>query len=121
MSADSTFLAVFIGSATSAARKAWDALPAAERTAREKAGIAAWKTWVQKHHASIVEMGGPLGKTKKVSSAGVQDISNLMSGFTVVRAASHDAAAKLFEDHPHFTNFPGDGVEVMPVMAIPAG
>ena len=65
-------------------------------------------------------MGGPLGKTKKVSEQGIEDISNLMSGYTVVRAESHDAAAKLFERHPHFTIFPGDSVEVMPVLPIPS-
>ena len=83
-------------------------------------GIAAWKAWVEKHHAAIVAMGGPLGKTKKVSEHGIEDISNLMSGYTVVHAESHDAAAKLFERHPHFTIFPGDSVEVMPVLPIPS-
>ena len=42
-----------------------------------------------------------------------------MGAFTVVRAESHAAAAKLFEKHPHFTIFPGDSVEVMPVLPIP--
>jgi hypothetical protein len=42
-----------------------------------------------------------------------------MSAYTIVRADSHDAAAKLFENHPHFTIFPGDSVEVMPVLPIP--
>jgi hypothetical protein len=37
----------------------------------------------------------------------------------VIEAEDHDAAARLFEGHPHFTIFPGDGVEVMPVLAIP--
>ena len=35
------------------------------------------------------------------------------------RAASHEAAAKLFEKHPHFTNFPGECIEIMPVLPIP--
>ena len=73
----------------------------------------------KRHRAAIVEMGGPLGKTKKVSERGIEDITNLMSAYTIVRADSHDAAAKLFEDHPHFTNFPGNSVEVMPVLPIP--
>ena len=64
-------------------------------------------------------MGGPLGKTKKVSELGIEDITNLMSVYSIVRADSHDAAAKLFENHPHFTIFPGDSVEVMPVLPIP--
>jgi hypothetical protein len=41
-----------------------------------------------------------------------------MSAYTVVRAESHDAAGKLFERHPRFTIFPGDSVEVMPVLPI---
>jgi hypothetical protein len=42
-----------------------------------------------------------------------------MGAFIVVRADSHEAAAKLFENHPHFTIFPGESVEVMPVLPIP--
>ena len=42
-----------------------------------------------------------------------------MGAFTVVRAESHAAAAKLFERHPHFTIFPVDSVEIMPVLPIP--
>ena len=34
---------------------------------------------------------------------------------------SHEAAALMFDQHPHFTIFPGDSVEVMPVLAIPGG
>ena len=119
MSSNKQFLAVFVGSGDNPRRKAWDAMPAAERQAKEKQGIEAWGAWAQKHQASIVVMGGPLGKTKKVSLSGVADISNHMAGFTVVQAGSHEAAAKLFENHPHFSIFPGDGVEIMPVLPIP--
>jgi hypothetical protein len=66
-------------------------------------------------------MGGPLGKTKKVDPKGVADISNLLSAFTVVRASSHEAAAKMFEGHPHFSIFPGEAIEIMPVLPIPGG
>ena len=29
------------------------------------------------------------------------------------------AAAGLFQDHPHITIFPGDGIDVMPVVTAP--
>jgi len=119
MSTNDTYLAVFLGSKSSPRRAAWDALPESERRAKERAGIAAWKSWVEKHQGSIVGMGGPLGKTKSVSGLGVADTHNAMSGFTIVRAASHEAAARLFADHPHFAIFPGDAVEIMPVLPIP--
>ena len=80
---------------------------------------AAWKAWVQKHQAAIVDMGGPLGKTKKITQSGIADVNNEMGGFTVIRAESQEAAAKLFENHPHFAIFPGESVEVMPVLPIP--
>ncbi len=119
MNTNNTYLAVFLGSKTSPRRIAWDALPDDERRAREREGIAAWHGWVEKHQAAIVSMGGPLGKTKKVSQEGIFDTSNQMGAFTVVRAESHDAAARLFVNHPHFAIFPGDFVEIMPVMPIP--
>jgi hypothetical protein len=121
MSANDTFLAVFLGSKNSAKWATWNALPESERKARETRGIRAWKAWVEKHQASLVQMGGPLGKTKKVDSQGIADISNEMGAFTVVRAASHEAAARMFEDHPHFSIFPGERVEIMPVLPIPGG
>jgi hypothetical protein len=116
-----TYLAVFLGSRTSPQWKAWDALSEAERQAKGREGMAAWRAWVDKHKSAIVAMGGPLGKTKQVDANGIADISNQMGGFTVVRAASHAAAAEMFEDHPHFAIFPGERVEVMPVLPIPGG
>ena len=119
MNTNSTYLAVFIGDAHGARRAAWDALPEDERHAKEREGAAAWHAWVAKHAGDIVTMGGPLGKTKKVSLQGIADISNHMGAFTVVRADSPEAAARLFDKHPHFAIFPGDSVEVMPVLPIP--
>jgi hypothetical protein len=116
-----TYLAVFLGSKTSPKMAAWNALSESERKTREREGVAAWKAWVEKHHGAILEMGGPLGKTKKVDARGVTDIANELGAFTVVRAASHEAAAKMFENHPHFANFPGERVEIMPILPIPAG
>ncbi len=121
MDTSSTYLAVFIGSKTGPRRAAWDALDESDRRAKEQEGMAAWKAWVEKNHAAIVFMGGPLGKTKQANASGIHDTSNHLAAFTVVRAASHEAAAKLFEKHPHFTLFPGDAVEIMPVLSIPGG
>jgi hypothetical protein len=119
MTTNNTFLAVFRGSKTGPRMQAWMALPEAERHVREQQGMAAWKAWMEKHGASTGEGGGPLGKTKQVTERGIEDLSNDLGAFVVVRAESHEAAAKLFEKHPHFTIFPGDSVEIMPVLPIP--
>src|ERR1700722_2340307 len=101
MITNNTYLAVFLGSKSGPRRAAWDALPEGERRAKEREGMAAWKAWVEKHHAAISVMGGPLGKTKKITHHGIEDASKEMGGFMVVRAESHEAAARLFEKHPH--------------------
>jgi hypothetical protein len=119
MSTNDTYLAVFLGSKTSPRRVAWDALPEGDRRAKEREGMAAWKAWIEKYHTRIVAMGGPLGKTKEVTQRGIQDVGNDMGAFMVVRGDSHEAVARLFENHPHFAIFPGESVEIMPVLPIP--
>jgi hypothetical protein len=113
------FLAVFTGSPS--AMSQWETLSEPERKQREAQGITAWKKWVGDNQKSIVEMGGPLSRTKLVGKSGISDIRNNLAAFTVVEAESQDAAARMFVAHPHFTVFPGEGVEVMEVLPIPAG
>ena len=113
------FLAIYTGSESSRERSGWDRLPDEERGKREQAGMAAWHDWGTRNAAVIVGQGGPLGRTKRVTRDGIADIRNAMAAWTVVEAESHEAAARLFEGHPHFTIFPGDGVEVMEILPIP--
>ena len=114
-----TFLAVFIGNAESTTKSGWRDLGDAERKAREEKGIAAWGAWMAGNASDIAFAGGPLGKTKHVSKTGVDDISNSMAGFVVLKAVSHDEAARKFLNHPHFTIFPGVAVEIMEMLPIP--
>ena len=115
--ATKTFLAVYVGS--SAAMEAWRNKPEAERKELQAKGAVAWSAWVDKHKDAIAAGGAPLGKTKRVTASGVADIRNAMAAYTVVRAESHEAAAKLFADHPHFMMFPGEAIEVMECLQIP--
>jgi hypothetical protein len=113
------FLAVYTGATSARERSGWDQQSDAERKAREKAGLEAWMAWGEKHKAAIVENGAPLGKTKRTGLNGVTDIKNNLAGYVVVEADSHEAAARMFEGHPHFTIFPGDSVEIMECLPIP--
>ena len=111
------FLAVYLGSA--AGMDAWKKMDDEQRKPKEAAGVQAWQAWAQANAKGIVDMGGPLGKTKRVSKQGITDVRNEMGAYTIVQAESHEAAAKLFENHPHFTIFPGDAIEVMERLPIP--
>ncbi|MBI1212932.1 MAG: hypothetical protein GC190_15830 [Alphaproteobacteria bacterium] len=114
-----TFLAVYLGSPDSRQRREWDSLDDATRQKRMDAGMKAWHEFAAKHQAVTVFEGGPLGKTKKASAHGLSDTKNNMAGFTIIKADSHEAAVKMFENHPHFAIFPGDSVEVMEIMPVP--
>lgn len=111
------FVAIYLGSAN--AMSSWEKLSEAERNQRQAAGMKAWGDWMATHQKSVVETGGPLGKTKRIGPQGISDVKNAMAAYVVVQAESHEDAAKLFLNHPHFTIFPGDSVEVMEVLPIP--
>lgn len=113
------FLAVYTGTPESRERSGWDGLSEGQRQARERAGIEAWGQWVQAHRTAIIDTGTPLGRTKRVSGKGIADIHNELVAYTIVRAESHADAARLFEQHPHFTIFPGDSVEIMECLPMP--
>jgi hypothetical protein len=90
-----------------------------KRKAHEKKGMEAWEKWAKDHEKSIVDEGAPLGKTKRASAEGIADIRNNLAAYTIVKAESQEAAAKMFLNHPHFTIFPGDGVEIMECLPMP--
>jgi hypothetical protein len=53
------------------------------------------------------------------TQAGIAAAQNTICGYVVVSAQSHEAAARLFENHPHFSIFPGEAVEVMECLPVP--
>ncbi len=116
MSAKDTYLAVFLSNKTSPRWRAWYAMSEEERRAKDAEGLAALKAWDEKHRDAVVYEGGPLGNTKRMSPDGMMDVTNELTVFVVVRARSHEAATQMFEGHPHFTIFPCDAVEVMPLL-----
>jgi hypothetical protein len=42
-----------------------------------------------------------------------------MGGYVIVEAESHEAAAQMFKNHPHFSIFPGEAVEIMECLPMP--
>jgi hypothetical protein len=83
-----------------------------------KAGMDAWMTWMKNNKGALADMGAPLGKTKRVTSAGISSVRNEVTGYTIVEAESHDAAAKMVVGHPHLM-VPGAYIDVLSVTPIP--
>jgi hypothetical protein len=113
------FLAVYMGSDTGENAKKWAALDEKTRAAREASGMQGWMGWMEKNEKVLADGGSPLGDTLRVDAKGVAKASNPLCGYAIVEAETHEAAAKLFLNHPHFAIFPGDAVEVMECLPIP--
>lgn len=113
------FLALYMGTPEGLARAGWDRMDESERARRQKEAFDAWTEWGNTHAVSIVEEGGPVGKTKRADRRGIADIRNAVTAYTIVEADDHTTAARMFENHPHFTLFPGDSVEIMEILPMP--
>src|SRR5262245_3155725 len=113
------FLAIYIGTQAALEKAQWNKLDDDKRQAVQASGVSAWMEWGAAHSAAIVDAGTPLGKTKRASAQGINDIKNNITGYVIVEAESHEAAAKLFENHPHFRILPGDSVEIMECLPLP--
>jgi hypothetical protein len=113
------FLAVYVGSQTGPNFTKWKAQDEPTQKKQMDAGKKAWMAWGETNSRSILDHGGPLGKTKQIGPDGIKDIKNNLTGYAIVEAESQEAAAKLFLSHPHFMVFPGDTVEVVEIMPMP--
>jgi hypothetical protein len=72
-----------------------------------------WMTWGKKYEEAIVDMGAPLGKSKKVSDGGVTDHRNELGGYSVVQGDTADAVSEMFIDHPHLQSMEGATIEIV--------
>ena len=94
-------------------------LPKPEQDAIDAAGFRQWTDWEASNAAFFPDRGGMVGKTTRVTKEGIAAAVNPFCGYIVVEADTIEAAARLFENHPHFTVFPGDGVDIMPFLTEP--
>ncbi|SFJ50145.1 hypothetical protein SAMN04515648_4332 [Phyllobacterium sp. CL33Tsu] len=112
------FLAVYTMKPEDVAR--FRSLPKQEQDAIDTLGFKRWTDWEARNAASFPDRGGMVGKTTRVTKDGIAGAVNPFCGYIVVEAETIEAAARLFENHPHFTVFPGDGVDIMPFVTQPA-
>ena len=116
--ADGKYLAVFYSDKAGPKWQAWNALSEEERRERDAIGLPALEAWDEKHKHAIVYVGSPLGKTLQVTDQGIAKSVNHLTAFVVVRAPSLEAAAQMFEGHPHMSIFPCHAVDVMPMLGM---
>jgi hypothetical protein len=89
--------------------------PEVKRVAEEKMRNE-WQRWMGEH-AKMITVTEAAGKTKAVTSAGIEDTKNDIMLYSIVEAENHDSAAKAFAHHPHL-QIPQSSVQVMEVRAM---
>lgn len=83
-----------------------------------KAGMDEWMKWAKSNDKAIVELGTPLGKTKRITSAGVSDTKNEITGYTIVQGDSVESVAKIFKGHPHL-QMDGTSIDLLECIDMP--
>lgn len=89
----------------------WMKKPETERKDAEEKMKKDWDTWMAAHTGTILNTIA-LGKTKRISQSGIEDVKNDMMLSSYVQGESAEAVAEVFKDHPHF-GIPGATIEIM--------
>lgn len=89
--------------------------PETRKTAEEKMR-GDWMKWMG-DHAKMITLTEAGGATKRVTASGASDTKNDIMLYSVVEADLHEAAAKIFETHPHL-QIPQASIEVMEVRSM---
>lgn len=77
--------------------------------------MAKWKAWLGGLGDAVVNPGAPVGMSKTVSSGGISDNGGLnpLSGLSIVKADSMDAALKMAKGCPHLEHGTVEVAEMM--------
>jgi hypothetical protein len=97
--------------APAATMEEWMKKPEAEHKDDEAKMKADWDAWVDSHKDTLLNTIA-LGKTKRVSASGIEDVKNEIMMSSYVQGESAESVAEIFKNHPHFT-IPGATIEIM--------
>lgn len=85
---------------------------------QQKAGMEAWMSWSKKSAGSIVDMGGPLGKSLRVTKSDTSPTTNDLGGYSILQSESKEQLAESMKGHPHFM-MPDSFIEIVELVPIP--
>ncbi len=94
----------------------WMQKPEAERKEEELKMKEGWDAWMAANASTVLNTIA-LGKTKRVSAAGVEDARNDMMMSSYVQGESAEAVAEVFKNHPHL-GIPEATIEIMEARSI---
>lgn len=108
-----SFLVIFTCTINGVNHERWKKLDSRAQRQCLRDGEEALKLWTERYGGRVVFEGGSLAeRTNVVDASGIQDLPSRAGRFAVVHAESSEEAARMFDGHPHFAIFPGDGIEI---------
>jgi hypothetical protein len=82
---------------------------------QRKAMMDAWTLWMKKVGPALLDVGAPIGASALL---GGTPAPGHIGGYSIVQAASVEAARQLFDGHPHFMA-PNASIELLELLPMP--
>jgi len=82
-------------------------------------GMKPWMDWKEKVGDGMVDMGTPLGNSRKVTKDGASPSGSNIVGYSVLQANSMDDALEMVKEHPHLQWTNGCEIEVHESLPLP--
>lgn len=82
------------------------------------AAMQAWNDWSAKVGSGMVDLGTPLGNSRRVTSNGAGEADTEVAGYSILTADDVDTAVALLDGHPHL-QMPGASIDVHETIQIP--
>lgn len=80
----------------------------------QEKGMQEWMAWQERNKEAIVTLGNPVGKNYRLTSAGSNQESNDIGGYSILQGESVESVMEVLKDNPHL----GQNGAYMEVMEI---
>lgn len=84
-----------------------------------QAGLGAWLEWSRELGPALVDLGKPLGRALRVTSADVSEADADIIGMSIIQAETMEAALGFVQDHHHLGWDEGCSITLLEETAIP--
>lgn len=82
-------------------------------------GMGAWRVWFERCSGAITDLGAPLDHSTSVAGEGsATPAKTTITGYSVLKAESMEAAVALMKGHPHFYA-PSASVQILEAVPMP--
>lgn len=78
-----------------------------------------WMAWMNRVGGGMVDMGTPLGNSRKVTKSKTTQSDSSIVGYSILQAGNMDEVAQLLQGHPHLEWREGCEIEIHESLPLP--